>query len=173
MPAAVVAFTLTGNAATLTYAPVGNYTLTADSASFAMTGNAVNLLRTYVVPVDVASFILTGNSTSFQIGGTAVAHDGGDGFTPQEAARRKKYYKELDERREKDWEKRKGKKRRKPKAKAAEPTIEPAEQVTPITVEEERAATEAMLDLRNVELQQARMRREKDDMEAMMILMAA
>ncbi len=71
MAAAVGSFVLTGQAATLTFAPAGVFTLTADAGTFTLTGDTMTPLVDYLVPADVAAFVLTGQDAALTSTATA------------------------------------------------------------------------------------------------------
>ncbi len=60
MNAAAGTYTLTGQAATVTYAPLSNPTLTANAGTYALTGRASNLLRGVRLTADRGIYSLTG-----------------------------------------------------------------------------------------------------------------
>lgn len=56
-------FTLTGNAATLTYTPGGGYDLTCAAGTFALTGTATGLIEGRRITCAAGTFAFTGNAT--------------------------------------------------------------------------------------------------------------
>lgn len=99
------AFTLTGNAATLTkaapksitvdkgtYVVTGNnatlkkgYLLTADKGTFTLTGQPATFRRTYNLPVDKGTFTLTGNNATISQGFRLLADAGAYAVTGNDA----------------------------------------------------------------------------------------
>lgn len=61
---ATASYALTGTASTLTYTPVGSYSLTAASASYSLTGSAVAFQRSRIMSAATASYALTGTAAT-------------------------------------------------------------------------------------------------------------
>lgn len=69
-------YTLTGQDATLTYTPLGAYTLSADAGSYTLTGRDVSLLVSRVLNADAGVYALTGADAQ-TLRGFLVAADAG------------------------------------------------------------------------------------------------
>lgn len=69
-------FALTGVDATLTYTPITGYTLTADAASFTLTGQAAGLTAQRVLTAAAGSYTLTGTATALTAQRTLAASVG-------------------------------------------------------------------------------------------------
>ncbi len=64
------AFTFTGADATLTYTPVGGYTLVAESGSYTFTGQPANLIYNRVLVAQAGAYALTGSDATLTYTGT-------------------------------------------------------------------------------------------------------
>lgn len=70
------AFTLTGQDATLTYTPVGSYTLTADAGSFVLTGQDATVLYNRLLSASHGAFTLSGQDAALTRALTLAAEFG-------------------------------------------------------------------------------------------------
>jgi hypothetical protein len=65
-------YTVTGQAVTLTYTPVGGYTLTIEPGAFTVTGQAVDLLKASRLEITPGAYAVTGQDATLTLG-TALA----------------------------------------------------------------------------------------------------
>lgn len=68
-------FTLAGQDATLTYSPVGGFSLSAETAAFSFAGQSANLRATRLLSGDTASFVLTGQEANLTQSAAGVEVD--------------------------------------------------------------------------------------------------
>lgn len=78
-------YTLTGQDATLTYTPLGSFTLAADAGSFTLTGQAAGLLAGRTIAAGTGIFTLTGQAAALKSGRLVVAGSGTYTLTGQAA----------------------------------------------------------------------------------------
>ena len=79
-------YTLTGQAVTLTYTPIGGYTIVAESGSYALSGQAVSLLTERLLTADQGSYVLSGQATEILKGFYISAAQGSYTLTGQAAS---------------------------------------------------------------------------------------
>ena len=79
-------YSLTGQAVTLTYTPVGGYTIVAESGSYALSGQAVSVLTERLLTADQGSYTLSGQATEILKGFYISAAQGNYTLTGQAAS---------------------------------------------------------------------------------------
>lgn len=79
-------FVLSGQDVTLTYNPVGGYTLTAESGSFTLSGQAANLLTSRLLTAAQGSFSLSGQAANLTVSRLLTASQGSFALSGQDAS---------------------------------------------------------------------------------------
>ncbi|MBE9479810.1 MAG: hypothetical protein IMY80_07575 [Chloroflexi bacterium] len=97
LTAAQGSYTLTGQDVTLTYTPVGGYTLVAESGSYALSGQTVGLLMGHLLTADQGGYALSGQAAEILKGFYISAAQGSYTLTGQAATLLVDYVLALDQ----------------------------------------------------------------------------